>query len=265
MNVLRVTSLQAQNADSLVRSIVEYLDDRPGLEIELVGNLPWQKRAELLDAGRIHVAWLCGLYYVRRVDRVDARIELLAAPVMLGERYQHRPIYFSDVVVRSDSAYRTFAELRGASWAYNEPGSHSGYNVVRYHLHELGEPSSYFGQVVESGAHQASLRMVLDGRVDASAIDSTVLETELERQPELRSRLRIIETLGPSPAPPWVVARSLSRARREILRELLLGMHDDPEGLAILGAGRMAGFARVEDEDYDPIRRMARKAEPVTL
>jgi phosphonate transport system substrate-binding protein len=91
-----------------------------------------------------------------------------------GACYKDRPVYFSDVVVRRDSKFHTFADLRGASWAYNEPGSHSGYNVVGYHLATLGEGSGYFGQVVESGAHQVSLQMILDGRIDASAIDSLV-------------------------------------------------------------------------------------------
>jgi ABC-type phosphate/phosphonate transport system substrate-binding protein len=30
-----------------------------------------------------------------------------------------------------DSPYRTFADLQGCRWAYNEPNSHSGYNITR--------------------------------------------------------------------------------------------------------------------------------------
>jgi phosphonate transport system substrate-binding protein len=158
-----------------------------------------------------------------------------------------------------------FADLRGASWAYNEPGSHSGYNVVRYHLATLGETSRYFGKVVESGAHQTSLQMILDRQIDASAIDSAVLELEFQRYPAIRSKVRIIETLGPSPIPPWVILKSLSQKLRKALRELLLHMHKDPQGRAILADGQIARFAYVEDGDYDAIRSMARKAELVTL
>jgi phosphonate transport system substrate-binding protein len=265
MDRIKTTSLQAQNADFVVGAVTGYVGERLGVSTEFIVDIPWQERESLLDTGRIQVAWICGWPYVRKADRPEPGIELLAAPVMQGARYQDLPVYFSDVVVRRDSRFKAFADLRGASWAYNEPGSHSGYNVVRYHLATLGEISGYFGQVVESGAHQVSLQMILEGQIDASAIDSTVLEQESRRQPSIRSRVRVLETLGPSPIPPWVVLRSLAPDLKRSLRELLLSMHRDPEGGAILARGHMTRFARVEDSDYDVIRDMARMAEPVRL
>ena len=265
MESLKITSLMAENVDFVVEAAVRHIGDQLGVDTSFVSNLPWQERERRLDAGQIHAAWMCGLPYVRRADLADRPIELLAAPVMKAPRYEDRPIYFSDVVVRRDSPFRTFADLRGASWAYNEPGSQSGYNVVRYHLATLGEVEGYFGRVVEAGAHQTSLRMILDGQIDASAIDSTVLEMEFERNPTIRSALRIVETLGPSPIPPWVVVRSLPQEQRQGLRGALLGMHHDRRGREILARGHIARFERVVDSDYDSIRRMAREAEPVRL
>jgi ABC-type phosphate/phosphonate transport system substrate-binding protein len=60
-----------------------------------------------------------------------------------------------------------------------------------------------------------------------------------------------------------VVPRALDPTRKEALRTLLLGMAADPAGRAVLTTGRMAGFVRVEDADYDPIRAMARRADMV--
>jgi phosphonate transport system substrate-binding protein len=202
---------------------------------------------------------------VLEVDQSADDIELLVAPVMQGVRYQNRPIYFSDVVVHRNSQFQTFADLRGASWAYNEPSSHSGYNVVRYHLATLEEKSAYFGKVIESGAHLTSLNMILEGQVDASAIDSIVLELELQRRPALRTVIRIIEPLGPSPIPPLIILRSLPQETRKVIRELLLHMHEDPHGRTVLENLQIVKFAYVEDRDYDVIRDMARKAKLVTL
>ena len=115
--------------------------------------------------------------------------------------------------------------------------------------------------MVASGAHQRSIQMVLDGAIDASGIDSTVLETEAVRRPELEAGLRTIAVIGPSPIPPVVVARGLDPSRKARLRELFLGMSADPAGRAVLAEGRMAGFVPVRDADYDPIREMARRAE----
>lgn len=263
--LLRTTSLQAPNADFICQMIIQYVSDRLGMPAEFINDIPWQERERLLDAGQIHVGWICGLPYVRKADQDNPVVELLVAPVMQPSRYQNRPIYFSDVVVRADSEFYTFADLRGASWAYNEPNSQSGYNVTRYHLATLGEVSGYFGQVVEAGAHQRALDMVVEGQIDASAIDSTVLELEFESRPELIGQIRIVETLGPSPIPPWVVVRRVPLDIREALRDLLPSMHEDPEGRAILDRGQIARLVRVEDRDYDAIREMARQAEPVRL
>ena len=72
----------------------------------------------------------------------------------MGDRYGGRPIYFSDVIVHRDSPFRSFLDLRGHSWAYNEPLSHSGYGITRYHLLELGETGGFFSEVVEAGFHE---------------------------------------------------------------------------------------------------------------
>jgi len=49
------------------------------------------------------------------------------------------------------------------------------------------------------------------------------------------------------------------------LRQLLLHMHEDPIGQAILTRSQMACFVAVTDQDYDPIRQMLRAAAGITL
>ena len=129
---LKIASCMAENANSTCRAIAGYLSQRLSLRTEFVDGISWEEREKLLDLGHIHVCWICGLPYAWKADAQDAAIELAAVPVMRGERYGGRPVYFSDVVVHRDSAIASFADLRGASWAYNEPRSHSGHNVVRH-------------------------------------------------------------------------------------------------------------------------------------
>jgi len=83
-----------------------------------------------------------------------------------------------------------------------------------------------------------------------------VLDLRFAREPELQGRLRVVDTFGPSPIPPWVVGLHVAPDLRQALRDLLLHMHEDPDGRAILAAGQMARFAPVADADYNPIRQM---------
>ena len=262
---LKMTSCMAENADPTCRAIVQYVGSKVGIKTEFVVDMPWEEREALFDAGEIDVCWICGLPYVWKVDAGRPDIELCAVPVMRLARYGNAPVYFSDVVVRRDSSFKSFEDLRGATWAFNERNSHSGYNVVRHHLASLGETGAYFSRAVESGAHQQSLRMILAGEIDASAIDSTVLEAELRHNPSIGAQIRIIGTLGPSPMPPWVMHRNLPQALRAAVKAALLGMHDDPDGRAILGGWGISHFVPAEHAHYRPIQDMARDAEAVAL
>jgi phosphonate transport system substrate-binding protein len=262
---IRFTSCQAPAAEAFGAAVARYVGERLGIPVEFEDRLPWRERLRAFDAGRIHVCWMCGLPYVWRSDRGDAGLELLAAPVMEGPRYRDRPVYFSDVVVRSDTRCRSFAELEGAAWAYNEETSHSGYNATRHRLARMGRTRGFFGKVVVAGSHEAALRLLLAGRVDGCAIDSTVLDLLRGRDSSLAGRLRTIDTFGPSAMPPWVVSRVVPRPLRRALREALLTMSGDLSGREALAAGKAARFASVTDRDYDPIRRMAREAERVAL
>lgn len=264
-STLRITSCMADNAEATCRAISAYLGNRLGISTEFVDCIPWQERERQLDAGLIHVCWICGLPYVWKADAGDDSVEACVAPVMAAERYAGKPVYFSDIVVRRDSPYQSFSDLRGASWAYNEPHSHSGFNVVRQHLAALGENGGYFSRAVESGAHQRSLHMIVNAEIDASAVDSTVLEAELARSPLLCKKIRVIGALGPSPMPPWVLQKNLPPELRAGISDTLLAMHTDHAGARILAQWGIACFTAVDDSDYNPIRAMAQQADGIAL
>ncbi|MGH7322643.1 MAG: PhnD/SsuA/transferrin family substrate-binding protein [Candidatus Rokuibacteriota bacterium] len=259
--MITLASFLAENARPIYEGIAGYVARRVGQPAALLSGVGWEERHRLLDEGHVQVAFICGLPYSQKFDRPDRPVELLCAPVMAAPRYQDRPIYFTDVIVRRESPHRAFADLGGKSWAYNDAGSHSGYNMPRHHLLLLGETGGYFGRTVASGSHQSSIRMVLEGAVDASGIDSVVLELEGKGRPELASALRVVESIGPCPIPPVVVSSRVPDGLKDELRRVFLRMHEDADGRAILADGLMRRFVPVRDADYDEIRAMVRRAE----
>ena len=163
-----------------------------------------------------------------------------------GGRYGDKPIYYSDVIVHRDSPFSSFLDLRGRSWAYNEPHSHSGYGITRYHLVEIGETHGFFGEVIEAGFHEESIRMVAAGEVDASAIDSQVLAVAMRDDPSLARSLRIVDALGPSTIQPVAVSKRVPLELR--------GAH--PAGLDI--AARGPGHAGAPDPRHGEAVRCRR-------
>jgi phosphonate transport system substrate-binding protein len=55
------------------------------------------------------------------------------------------------------------------------------------------------------------------------------------------------------------VPKELPFARKEQLREIMLTMHDDPEGKEILRRLRIDRFVRGEDSLFDSVREMFEK------
>jgi phosphonate transport system substrate-binding protein len=161
--------------------------------------------------------------------------------------------------------YTSFAELQGCTWAYNELASHSGYNLVSYSLLKRDKTLHYFGKTLATGSHLQSLQAVLDGKADASAIDSHLLDVLRQERPAIAARIRIIDSFGPSTIPPLVVASRLDEDSKHQMRKALLSMHEDFYAAKELHKGCIECFALVCDEDYNDIRAMLRQVQRASL
>jgi phosphonate transport system substrate-binding protein len=252
MDSLRFGTFLAPNILPVYQAVADTVGKRLGLHTELVVETTYDNCANDVN----DVCFVCSLPYVEFERQGIAPAIPIAAPVLAGERYGGMPIYFSDVIVRRESPFQRFTDLRGHTWCYNEPLSHSGYGITRYHLLQLGETQGFFSQVVEASYHETSMRWVLEGTIDGSAIDSQVLAVAMRDNPELRRGVRIIEALGPSTIQPVAVSKRLPVELREQIRAVLLTMQEDPVVQQQLAIGLVDRFTSVGPEAYDDIRRM---------
>src|SRR5262245_48650855 len=121
--LVRFASFLAPAMLPVYQFVAAYVGERLGVATELVVGECYD---ELADAD---VSFVCGLAYIELCGRGRLPLSPVAAPVLTGQRYGGRPIYFSDVIVRRDSRFTSFDDLHGASWCFNECLSHSGYGV----------------------------------------------------------------------------------------------------------------------------------------
>jgi phosphonate transport system substrate-binding protein len=251
---MRGISYLSPNLLWLYRSIGDYLGRRLGYAIDVV-----QGEFDPLDdpdlAGdRWDLLFICGLPLMRYGQKVHHQIQPLVAPVMQHSRYGGRPVYFSDVVVRADSALYTWNDLAQTVFCYNDRGSHSGYSRVGYELSQRGLDWSFFRQRGASGGHGRSLHHILTGQTDCAAIDSTVLDQALREDPILSAKLRIVISLGPSPMPPIAVSQQLGQALIQQLRQALLS--PDATLQRHMTQADIQHFAAVDHATYEPILTM---------
>lgn len=252
MNTLRFATYLAPNMWPVYAAVTAYVGKRLGAPVELTVGASFDAFAQ----GQTDVGFICGLPYVQLMRAPNPSVTLLAAPTLQGERYHGAPIYYSDVVVRRESPFRRLADLREHVWAYNDVDSHSGYNLTRYMLAQMGETQGFFSRVVAAGSHQRALRLLVGGEIDGSAIDSQVLAIELRDHSSIAEQIRTIAIFGPSTIQPVVAARRLPEALRADISAALWAMGDDPAARADLDHGFVERFVPIDDTAYDDIRAM---------
>jgi phosphonate transport system substrate-binding protein len=252
MKPLYFANFLAANMDAVYEAIASEVGQQLQRPVQYA---PSQSSANF-DAASIDIAFICGLPYVLQQQQQPGLVELLAAPVLCGERYQQQSIYFSDIIVHRESSYQVFSDLAGCRWAFNEDISYSGYRVVAHFLRRQQLGWDFFGQMIQAGSHQQAMAMVQAGRADAAAIDSQVLAVELKQRPALAEEVRVIASIGPSPMPPVIAASRLPSSLKADVRQILLGLHQEQALKELLEMGCIDCFAEVDDRDYDAIRQV---------
>ncbi len=188
----------------------------------------------------------CGYPLVRALA---GRVQVVATP---RYRVSHceGSWYRSLVVVPRASRAAALADLAGAVCAVNEPDSHSGMNSLRALVAPLAGGVPFFGSVVWTGAHRASLELLARGEADVAAIDCVSLALFERALPHLVAQVRAIDITAACPGLPIITRAGASRDQIEAMRAALADVMADPELAGARDALLLDGFELLGPEVY---------------
>jgi len=235
---------------SVYDEILHYLGKKLQREVVFISGFSYATINSMLDSGMVDIGFICGLPYIMKKADPQPSVDLLL-----------KPIYYSYVIVHKDSKFDSFLGLKGSTFVFADEISNSGYNMPRAHLINLGETSGFFNKILRSGSHEESIRMVALGEADVSAVDSLVYDYDQLKKPIHVAQTKIIKTLGPAGIPPVVISTKVTATLRHKIRDILLGMKNDPAGKKILDKALVDRFTIVDDSNYDGIRKMLKQAQ----
>lgn len=220
--------------------LLEYLAHSVGRQPQLVQRRTYEEMNRLLVSGEVDVAFICDGAYVPIRDRVT----LLAVPIFRGA-----PSYHSVIITR-DANLDSLGALRGRSFAFSDPLSQTGRLYAVYRLRHAFHttPREFFSRTVYSGAHDESVRFVLDGQVDAASVDEMIYVRLIHDHPAWSTRLHVVEQSPAFGAPPVVARHGLPSDVVERLRAALLAAASTPTSRAYLEDMGIDGF--VASTDY---------------
>lgn len=159
----------------------------------------------------------CGLPFR---SRLHDRVTLVASPDygLDGCAPGH---YRSVLVARGDDRRDRPEDFAGASFAFNDPLSQSGWGAVWEFARDKGIA---LGPRIETGAHRASALAVAQGQADWAALDAQTWRM-IARWDDWATRLKVIGQTRPTPALPFItrhgqdpapLVAALSRALAEL-------------------------------------------------
>jgi phosphonate transport system substrate-binding protein len=235
------------------RQLLDYLGGKTGRDVELVQRKTYEEVNELIGKGRIDLAFICSGPYTAGRDKYG--FELLATPEVRGSHF-----YQSYLIVNKNSRFNGLDDLRGRVFAFTDPDSLTGKLVPTYWLSRMHErPESFFRKIIYTYSHDNSILAVAKGLVDGAAVDGLVWEYYQHTNPTLTSATRVVRTSDPYGIPPLVASSSVPEKLKEKVRDLVLTMHEDPEGRQILQSLLIDRFIAPEDKWYDSIRQLERR------
>lgn len=172
---------------------------------------PYQTPQTLTRGGDLWDQWknpqmflsqTCGLPFRSRLHH---KVSLIGTPVydLPGLRAGY---YYSIFVARRSDPRKGLADFAGATYAYNESVSQSGWGGP--YAHATARDVA-FGTTLGTGAHQNSAQAVAEGRADITAIDALTWEF-IKRWDSSASTLKEIDATDETPALPYISAVGLT-------------------------------------------------------
>ena len=202
--------------------------------------------SDLWSRDDLGAAMMCGLPYSQR----RARLTLVAAPVPSPPRYGGRPVYFTDIAVRSDSNYTKLEDTFGAVVGYTLADSMSGYVALRRHVlpfRSKSKPQLYRSAVGGLVNARRVIEALVDRRIDVGPLDSYYHDLIRYHEPDFAAKVRVIATTAPAPIPPLV---STAKETLSGLREALLAAGRAPELASERDVLLLKAFAVPDEADY---------------
>ena len=205
---------------------------------------------------RLIIGQACGYPLFKNFTK---RPRIVATPIYSAPGCKG-PRHSSFFIVNAEASFGTLSDLRGCSCAINGPDSNTGMNLLRAAIAPLAQGHSFFGSVVITGSHSASVEAVASGVVDLASIDCVTFAHLQRFDSDLTARVRQIGQSLLTPAPPFITAWETDEKTLCLLRNILKGIAADPGLEFVRAALLIAGFELIGDADYKFSLRIAREA-----
>ena len=255
--VLRVSAIPDEAPTELQRKFAPlgaYLEAETGMKVIFVPVTDYAAVVEALATRKIDLAWLGGFTFVQ------ARIRTKGTALPLVQRAEDAK--FTSRFITANDGIKTFADLKGKTFAFGAPSSTSGHLMPRYFLGQEGiNPDRDFKNTAFSGAHDATVAFVQAGKVDAGVLNAAVWDKLVEQNKVDTTKVRVFATTPPYFDYNWTARGDLDpKIQAKITQAFLKLDPANPAHKEIMALQRATKFIPTRAENYKGIETAAHAA-----
>ena len=256
--VLRVTTIPEEAATEQTRKfgpLTKYLERTLGMKVDFVPVNDYPAAVEALVNKQVELVWFGGFTYVQAQIRSGGKI------IPIAQREEDTS-FRSVFITQTNSGIKRLTDLKGKQVSFGSQSSTSGHLMPRSFLLEAGiDPDKDFKRVAYSGAHDATIAAVVNGRVDAAALDITVWRKFVSENKVDTTKVDVFYTTPPYFNYNWSVHADMPAPLREKITAALLNLNmNNPEGKEILTLNRATKYIPTKPENYKGLENAGRSA-----
>ena len=250
---LTIGLIPAEDSQAMIessRQVLDSLQKQLGMEVKPFVATDYNGVIEALRSKKLDVAYLGPFSYVLASSVADVEAFAVAVTKKTGQS-----AYKSVIIARKDSGIAKTADLKGRTFAFVDPTSASGHLFPKAGLLQAGyDPETFFGRVIFSGSHDASILAVANKKVDAAAVADRILASAIAKGQVKQDDLEIVWSSNPIPESPMVWRKDLDPALKAKIAQALANVKDLPWG----DQGVLNGFQPTNDAAYNVVRDTAK-------
>lgn len=228
----------------------DYLGARMGLPVVFVARESYQAILDLLFADQLDAAWICGYPYVL----YRSKLQLLATPLFNG-----RPFYQAYLIGQQNQPEKLtgWSDLKHQVLAYSDPLSNSGWLVAQAQLRAVGLTARDLRRTFFAHGHRNVAEAVASGLAQAGCIDGYVWDTMQLQKMAAVAQTKVVWRSDWYAFPPMVSKLNDRNPALLALGIALQNMPADAQGVSLLEALNLTGFARPDAAIFEPIKTLA--------
>jgi phosphonate transport system substrate-binding protein len=255
--VIKIGSVTVENQGATItrfKPFADYMEKKLGVKVEVFTASDYAGIVQALSAGQIHLGRMGGAAYAAGYIDSEGEIE----PLAMNVEPNGGKGYHSVLIVRSDSPYKSIADLKGKSLAWADANSTSGYLVPNAALRDAGiDPQKHFSHTLFSGGHEQSVLGVLKGNFDSAFTwtspghQAGQFRIMMDRGMLKLEDVRIVWESPLIANPLWAVSKKIPADMRKDLLDMFVNLAKDNMAMAEAAAqGKTSGFEPVTHETY---------------